>query len=187
MMKEMVYLETNEPGHEKMCLMPNANNKGADQPAHPRSLISAFVICCQDRMVPLACISEISRFYLVSVAEQVSLFLVWSETPEDTFCHDEAQMMCMSEHQNSTVQSTNLIRWNPDQRRTCIKNTQILLKNQHAATARLFLRKVSGIVVVYESGNNLTCWPISELKINTQVRKMCKNMSFSAFLTNFNT
>ena len=43
------------------------------------------------------------------------------------------------------------------QRRTCIKNTHILLKNQHAATARLFLRKVSGIVVVYESGINLTC------------------------------
>ena len=32
-----------EPGHEKMCLMSYANNKGADQPAHPRSLISAFV------------------------------------------------------------------------------------------------------------------------------------------------
>ena len=32
-----------EPGHEKMCLMSYANNKGADQPAHPRRLISAFV------------------------------------------------------------------------------------------------------------------------------------------------
>ena len=35
---------TNDPGHEKMCLMSYANNKGADQPAHPRSLISAFVV-----------------------------------------------------------------------------------------------------------------------------------------------
>ena len=32
------------PGHAKMCLMPYANNKGADQPVHPRSLSSAFVI-----------------------------------------------------------------------------------------------------------------------------------------------
>ena len=32
-----------EPGHEKMCLMSYANNKGADQHVHPRSLISA---CC---------------------------------------------------------------------------------------------------------------------------------------------
>ena len=26
------------PGHAKMCLMPYANNKGADQPVHPRSV-----------------------------------------------------------------------------------------------------------------------------------------------------
>ena len=36
--------DTNELGHEKMCLMSYANNKGADQPVHPRSLISAFVV-----------------------------------------------------------------------------------------------------------------------------------------------
>ena len=51
-----------EPGHEKMCLMPYANNKGADQPAHLRSLISAFVVRCEDRMISLVYISEISRF-----------------------------------------------------------------------------------------------------------------------------
>ena len=54
----------------------------------------------------------------------------------------------------------NIFRHQHDQyilRKTCIKNTQSLLKNQHAATARLFLRKVSGIVVVYELGINLTC------------------------------
>ena len=34
---------SNELGHEEMCLMSYANNKGADQPAHLRSLISAFV------------------------------------------------------------------------------------------------------------------------------------------------
>ena len=39
-----------EPGHEKTCIMAygnnNAfvNNKGAQQPVHPRSLIGAFVI-----------------------------------------------------------------------------------------------------------------------------------------------
>ena len=47
-----------EPGHEKTCLMPYANNKGAD----PRSLISAFVVRYQDRMIPLVYICEISRF-----------------------------------------------------------------------------------------------------------------------------
>ena len=42
-----------EPGDEKMCLMSYANNKGADQPAHPRSLISAFVVRCLDSMISL--------------------------------------------------------------------------------------------------------------------------------------
>ena len=53
---------TNEPDHEKMCFMPNANNKGADKLAHTRSLFSAFVVRCRDRMIYLVYISEISRF-----------------------------------------------------------------------------------------------------------------------------
>ena len=32
------------PRRKKTCLRRFANNKGADQPAHPRSLISDFVI-----------------------------------------------------------------------------------------------------------------------------------------------
>ena len=51
-----------EPGHDKVCLMPYADNKGADQPAHQRSLISAFVVRCQDRMISLVYVSEITRF-----------------------------------------------------------------------------------------------------------------------------
>ena len=34
-----------------MCLMAYANSKGADQPAHLRSLISTFVVCCLDSMI----------------------------------------------------------------------------------------------------------------------------------------
>ena len=37
-----------QPKHEEMYFMPYANNKGAGQPAHPHSLISAFVVCCLD-------------------------------------------------------------------------------------------------------------------------------------------
>ena len=36
--------DTYGPRREKTCLRRFANNTGADQPAHPRSLISAFVI-----------------------------------------------------------------------------------------------------------------------------------------------
>ena len=45
----------------KMSLMSYANNKGADQPAHPRSLISAFVVRCVDSINSLDSIAEISR------------------------------------------------------------------------------------------------------------------------------
>ena len=49
-----------------MCLMPYANNKGVDQP--PRSLISTFVVCCLDSIMPLVSISEISRLKILAVA-----------------------------------------------------------------------------------------------------------------------
>ena len=49
-------------------VIPYANNKGADQPAHPRSLISAFVVRCLDSILPLVSISEISSLCLASVA-----------------------------------------------------------------------------------------------------------------------
>ena len=40
--------------------LPYANNKGADQPAHPRSLISAFVIRCLDSIISVVSICKIS-------------------------------------------------------------------------------------------------------------------------------
>ena len=67
--------------------MPYANNKGADQLAHPRSLISTFVVRCLDSIIPLVSILEISSPYLASVAVQVG-YLV--ENPEDRVSSDEA-------------------------------------------------------------------------------------------------
>ena len=78
------------PGHAKMCLMPYANNKGADQPAHPRNLISTFVVRFLDNMISLVSIAEISSLYLVSLAEQTGLSLTWSKISEDTFSRDVA-------------------------------------------------------------------------------------------------
>ena len=50
------------PGHAKMYLMPYVNNKGANQPAHPRSLISTFVVRCLDSMICIFAICKVSRF-----------------------------------------------------------------------------------------------------------------------------
>ena len=41
-------------------VLPYANNKGADQPAHPRSLISTFVVRCLDSIISLVSIFAIS-------------------------------------------------------------------------------------------------------------------------------
>ena len=62
---------TIEPRHEKTCFRPFANNnKGADRPAHWRSLVSAFVFRWLDSIIPLVSIPEISSLYLAYVYEQ---------------------------------------------------------------------------------------------------------------------
>ena len=63
--------------------MPYANNKGADQPAHPRSLIRAFVVRCLDytSIITLVSISQITSFYGCTEG----LCLNWSQTPKTGF------------------------------------------------------------------------------------------------------
>ena len=73
--------------------MPYAK-KGADQPEHPRSLISPFVVRCLDIIIYLVSISEISNLLLVSVAAQVGLRLTWSKTPKKVFL----SQCCLSPH-----------------------------------------------------------------------------------------
>ena len=72
--------------------MSYANNKGADQPVHPRSLISAFFVRCRDSVMSLVSVTKISSLMLSSIAEQASLSLTWSETLEDMSSHDEAHL-----------------------------------------------------------------------------------------------
>ena len=68
--------------------MPYANNKCADQPAHPRSLINTFIIRCLDNIVPVVAMYEIARLQRASVAEQAGLSLTWSYTADDRFSRD---------------------------------------------------------------------------------------------------
>ena len=77
-----------------------ANNKGADQPAHPRSLISAVVIRLLERIIPKLVTSEISMFWLVSVAESR-----YVRNPEDRFCGIEAHIITFSFQKSPDVGS----------------------------------------------------------------------------------
>ena len=53
-------ITTYGPRREKTCLRGFANNKGTDQPAHPRSLISAFVIHFVESIIYKHTIDEIT-------------------------------------------------------------------------------------------------------------------------------
>ena len=73
------------PQREKTCLRGFAKNTGADQPAHPRRLISAYVIRFLERIICKLGSGEISIFLLVSVAEVTGLKFALSETPKTGF------------------------------------------------------------------------------------------------------
>ena len=51
-----------EPRREKTCLRWFTNNTGADQPAHPRSLISTFIIRLMESILSGLATNEISIF-----------------------------------------------------------------------------------------------------------------------------
>ena len=79
-------------------VLPYSNNKGADQPMHPRSLISTFVVRSLDSMIPVLAISEISRLLICfcSWAGRFESYLV--ANPEDRFSRDDAHMNRMLWH-----------------------------------------------------------------------------------------
>ena len=77
--------------HEKTCHPGFANNTGADQPAHPRSLISACVVPFLESSIMLPCYRWNFNF-LASLCSWGD----WFETrfvgnPEDRFCRDETK------------------------------------------------------------------------------------------------
>ena len=74
-----------EPHHEKTCLCNMRTKKGADQPAHSRSLISAFIVRYLDSIISILAKSKISRLQITSEVEQAGLSHTWSETPKTGF------------------------------------------------------------------------------------------------------
>ena len=65
--------------------MPYVNDKGADQPAHPRSLISAFVVHCLDSIISLVSNFMCSFKILASLWSWAGLSLTWLQTPKTGF------------------------------------------------------------------------------------------------------
>ena len=67
--------------------MPYANYKGADQPAHPHSLISAFVVHCLGSVIPLLELNdhlfgkELFILFAASAFRKLSSIYVFSYFP----------------------------------------------------------------------------------------------------------
>ena len=80
------------PRREKTCLQLVENSKGADQPAHPRSLISTFVIRLLESIISQLASSKISIF-LASLCSLGDWFESrFFRNPEDWFCQVEAHI-----------------------------------------------------------------------------------------------
>ena len=68
-----------------------ANNRGADQPAHPHSLISDFAVCFLDSIIPVFAKFKVSR--LASLCSWAGWFLSYLvQSPKDGYSRDMAQL-----------------------------------------------------------------------------------------------
>ena len=90
-LKRLIY----GPCREKLCLWRFANNTGADQPAHPRSLISAFVIHFLENFI---CKLANCYWWNFNFLDCLCSWGDWFESrfdgnPEDRFSRDEAHMI----------------------------------------------------------------------------------------------
>ena len=82
------------PRREKTCLRGFANT-AADQPAQPRSLISAFVIRFLESTIFNLATGKISIFKLISVAEETGLKLALWDTPKTGFLATRPISICI--------------------------------------------------------------------------------------------
>ena len=66
---------------------------GRPQPVHPCSLISAFVVCSLDIIIPVVSMYDISSLQLTPETEQACLSLTWVENPAYRFSRDMAHIL----------------------------------------------------------------------------------------------
>ena len=117
--------------------MQYATNKGADQPTHPRSLISSFVVRCLDSITTVVVISEISRLYLACVFEPAGLIESYlAENPKDRFSDDEAQLLLFDFNSGSHTERVYHYRKYINQVRTTMMKRRRGLIAQTALIAR---------------------------------------------------
>ena len=82
---ELILRQTIWAASWQNLFMLYATNIDADQPAHPHSLINAFVVRCLDRTTSINLLNTKFQDHLASVTEQAGLSLTWTQTPKTDF------------------------------------------------------------------------------------------------------
>ena len=87
--------------------MPYANNKGADQPVHPRNLISVFVVLYLDSISPLVSTYKLqASSYLLRLRRPVCVLL--ARKPRRQIFSCRGSIMPQSWHKRMKYDETNL-------------------------------------------------------------------------------
>ena len=132
----------------KNLFMPYANSEGADQPAHPRSLISTFVVHCLDSIIPLVSIPQISSLYPASVTVQASLSLPWSKTPKTGFLVTRLNYNTSKRHKWNGKQCGPSLHCLP--RPVCLNTKGYYSKNYQTACSCCLLHFPSILIRLYD-------------------------------------
>ena len=82
-----MYQKRHEPSHKKTHLISYANSKDADQPAHSRCLISAFVTRCLVSIMPIDVIPKLRDCASLRNREGQNEFYL-AANPEDRLSHE---------------------------------------------------------------------------------------------------
>ena len=99
--------------------------KDTDQPAHPRSQISVFIVRCLDSILLTLAISKISRLQLASEAVQAGLSLTWLEPPRTGFLVMWIICLCIAEQLRTTLKQKRDPRGAIPQRKTTMVKAEL--------------------------------------------------------------
>ena len=118
---------------EKTCAVI-CNNKGPDQPAHLRSLISNFVVCFLRRLIPrLASCEKNSIFYLACLAEGTGLRLLCRKPRRQVF--SRRGLCCLLDSSRTNISSAT--------------DNNIKNKYNEEAVHRIYLREPHFLIALY--------------------------------------
>ena len=97
----------NEPPHDKTNIMACAPSEVSDQPGHPPSLISVFIVRLKKAWVLSYPLSAQRRLWADWVDTQADMSLRWAHMPFSWVCHEAALIVNIILHSCSFIWEVN--------------------------------------------------------------------------------